>query len=138
VGRAEAGVRHHGIRQRLRPTAIAGTQRTGWPSDRAGNKHNGRVSGLEVGAHYEPSASWQLFGGYTRLFERFDFDADSRDPTGGSLEHNDPAHQVLVRSYSDLPRGFSFDAVARWVSALPRPAVPAYGDVDAPGGASRR
>jgi len=94
-----------------------------------GNKHNGRVSGLEVGAHYEPSASWQLFGGYTRLFERFDFDADSRDPTGGSLEHNDPAHQVLVRSYSDLPRGFSFDAVARWVSALPRPAVPAYGEL---------
>jgi iron complex outermembrane recepter protein len=93
------------------------------------NKSEGRVSGVEVGAHYEPWQTWQFWGGYAYLHERFTFDPDSRDQTGGSLEHNDPSHRVWLRSYSDLPGKFAFDVTYRWVGALPRPAVPSYGEL---------
>jgi iron complex outermembrane recepter protein len=93
------------------------------------NKQAGRVSGVEIAGHYEPWEAWQLWGGYAYLHERFEFDADSRDQTGGSLEHNDPSHRVWLRSYSDLPKKFAFDATFRWVGALPRPVVPAYGEL---------
>ena len=93
------------------------------------NKQAGRVSGIEIGAHYEPWAAWQVWGGYAYLHERFEFDADSRDRTGGSLEHNDPSHSVWLRSFSDLPKKFMFDATFRGVGALPRPAVPSYGEL---------
>ena len=93
------------------------------------NKSEGRVSGLEVGAHYEPWQSWQFWGGYAYLHERFTFDPDSGDRTGGTLEHNDPSHRVWLRSYSDLPGKFAFDLTYRWVGALPQPAVPSYGEL---------
>ena len=93
------------------------------------NNHSGRVSGLEVGAHVEPSPDWQLWATYAFLHERFEFDPGSRDTTGGSLEHNDPAHQARLRSFANLPGGIEFDMTMRWVGALPRPAVATYGEL---------
>ena len=93
------------------------------------NKHSGRVSGLEVEAHVEATPDWQLWATYAFLHQRFGFDSDSRDTTGGSLEHNDPSHQVRLRSFANLPGGIEFDLTARWVGALPRPAVAAYGEL---------
>jgi iron complex outermembrane receptor protein len=104
------------------------TPPTGFPIVVA-NRHEGRVGGVEVSAHFEPSVRWQIWASYTRLLERFGFEPGSRDTTGGSLEHNDPAHQVTVRSWSDLPGRVAFDATLRWVSALPRPVVPAYAEL---------
>ena len=94
-----------------------------------GNLQRGRVSGVETAVHVEPRASWQIFGGYTFLHEDFEFDPASHDPTGGSLEHNDPAHQIWLRSFSDLPGDVGFDVVYRWVAALPNPAVPSHADL---------
>ena len=91
-----------------------------------GNKHSGRVRGFEVVAQVEPLRRWQVNVNYSRLAERFSFDADSRDPTGGMSEHNDPPHQLRLRSFTDLTDRWSFDATLRWVAALPRPAVPSY------------
>ena len=93
------------------------------------NKHRGRVSGLEVGTHVEPSANWQLWASYAWLHETFSFDPDSRDQSGGSLEHNDPAHQFWVRSFSNLPGRFAFDATFKFVGALPHPEVESYGEL---------
>jgi iron complex outermembrane recepter protein len=101
------------------------TPPTGFPIV-VGNKHNGRIAGLEIGAQYDPSSRWQIQGSYSGLRETFSFDADSLDPTGGRLEHNDPPHQARLRSFSDLPGRFAFDATLRWVAALPAPVVPAY------------
>jgi len=94
-----------------------------------GNLQSGRVSGIETGVHVEPRPSWQIFGGYTYLNEQFEFDPASHDPTGGSLEHNDPAHQFWFRSFSDLPWQVGFDVVYRWVAALPNPVVPSHSDL---------
>jgi iron complex outermembrane receptor protein len=94
------------------------------------NQHEGRISGLEVSAGYQPGADWDVSGGYTYLRERFSFDPGSRDVTGGSLEHNDPSHQIWLRLGADLPGGVAFDAMLRRVSALPAPVVPAYTELN--------
>ena len=94
-----------------------------------GNKEQGRVWGVEAATTVEPVPAWQLHVSYSRLVERFTFDADSLDPTGGALEHNDPPHQFRFRSFSDLPGRVSLDLTARWVAALPKPAVPAYAEL---------
>jgi iron complex outermembrane receptor protein len=92
-----------------------------------GNKHHGRVAGVELGMQIEPTTWWHLNFNYSHLAERFGFDADSLDTTGGALEHNDPPHQFRFRSSAELPGRWSVDATYRWVDALPRPVVPAYG-----------
>jgi iron complex outermembrane receptor protein len=94
-----------------------------------GNKENARVGGVEAAVTVEPVEAWQLHVSYSRLVERFSYDADSRDPTGGALEHNDPPHQLRLRSYTDLPGHVSLDLTMRWVDALPKPAVPAYAEL---------
>ena len=94
------------------------------------NQHHGRISGLEISARYQPGTDWEVSGGYAHLRERFGFDAGSRDRTSGSLEHNDPSHQVWLRLGADLPGGLAFDAMLRRVSALPAPVVPAYTELN--------
>jgi iron complex outermembrane receptor protein len=94
-----------------------------------GNKGAGRVAGVEIGTHLSPASWWQVFGGYAWLHERFTFDADSGDATAGSLEHNDPRHQIRLRSFLDLPGQVELDLTSRWVGALPNPAVPSYGEL---------
>ena len=93
------------------------------------NKEQGRVWGVEAAVTVEPVPAWQLHVSYSRLVEHFTFDADSLDPTGGALEHNDPPHQFRFRSFSDLPGRVSLDLTARWVAALPKPAVPGYAEL---------
>ena len=94
-----------------------------------GNKHKGTVNGVELGIHYQPMMAWQLWAQYGYLHEKFSFEPGSGDPTGGSLEHNDPTHQWRVRSFADLPGQFELDVNWRWVGALPRPAVESYAEM---------
>ncbi len=93
------------------------------------NKHKGTVQGVEFAVHLEPMAAWQLWAQYGYLHEEFSFEPGSGDPTGGSLEHNDPSHQWRVRSFADLPGEFEVDINWRWVGALPRPAVDSYAEM---------
>ena len=93
------------------------------------NKMEARTSGVEISADYEPAAMVRLHGGYTYLSERFRLKPDSLDPTKGTSEHNDPAHQVWGRSNINLPHNLEADAVFRFVGALPQPVVPRYAEL---------
>jgi outer membrane receptor protein involved in Fe transport len=85
------------------------------------NKQAGRVSGLELGAHYEPRAAWQLWGGYAYLHERFEFDAD-RGSDRQQPEHN-VRRTLWLRSLSTSPKN-SISTRRSAGPALPRPVVP--------------
>jgi iron complex outermembrane receptor protein len=93
------------------------------------NKHEARTSGFELTARVDIAAPLSVSGGYALLRERFSFEPDSGDGTGGSLEHNDPAHQLWLRAAADPGAGLELDATFRWVSALPQPRVPSYGEL---------
>lgn len=95
------------------------------------NDLNGRSTGLEV-ALAAQAASWlRARGSYTRLATSTTIDDGEVDLGGGTAEFNDPAHQVSLRLYGNLPRGFEIDGFLRYVSELPHPVVPAYTELDA-------
>jgi len=91
------------------------------------NGAEGRSSGLELAATWQPAEWWRLRGGYTY------FDKELRSKPGhvattavlASLG-NDPSHQVSLHSMMELGRGFQLDLAARYVGELPDPIVPAY------------
>jgi iron complex outermembrane receptor protein len=90
------------------------------------NGLNARTAGVEATIGVQATRALQVHIGYTHLYERFSLDPDSRDPTGGTSEYNDPKNQFRLRLYTDLPASFEADAVVRYVGELPHPAVPAY------------
>jgi iron complex outermembrane receptor protein len=71
-----------------------------------------------------------LYGAYTWFHSRFTRDPDSRDPTGGASEGDDPGNRFAIRSYVDLPRGVELDAWLRYVDSLPNPFIPSYTELD--------
>lgn len=95
------------------------------------NKLNAKTYGAEVIADFQVFSRWRLRAGYDYLHRRFQFDPDSRDPTGGSAEGNDPENRFLVRSYFDLPGNLEFDTNIRFVGLRPSPQVPRYAELDA-------
>ena len=95
------------------------------------NDLNGRSKGLEFGATLQPAPWLRAHGSYTRLATSTMSDPGTVDLAGGTSEFNDPDHQAALRIYADLPRGFEFDTFSRYVSGLPHPRVPAYGELDA-------
>jgi iron complex outermembrane receptor protein len=95
------------------------------------NLLNARTSGAEFAGTVGLLGTWRLHAAYTYLHERFTFDPESRDPTGGFAEFNDPTHLVQARSSVDLPHGIEVDGVFRYVDRLPHPVVPAYSELDA-------
>jgi iron complex outermembrane recepter protein len=93
------------------------------------NNLQASTRGVEVGVDYLPAPFWQLHGAYTHLYENFQLTAESRDPSKGSNEHNDPRDQFSFRSYVDLPSSGEIDAVFRFVGALPQPTVARYSEL---------
>ena len=94
------------------------------------NKLNARTRGVELAATVQPMPTWRLHGSYTWLRKRVSFDPGSTDRTGGASEGNDPSHLVSARSYIDLPRDLSLDAMFRFVGRRPAPPVEAYAELD--------
>jgi iron complex outermembrane receptor protein len=94
-----------------------------------GNNLQATTRGVEVGVDYQPASFWQLHGAYTRLSEDFQLTTESRDPSKGSGEHNDPQDQLFMRSYLDLPARGELDAMFRFVGALPQPKVARYAEL---------
>jgi iron complex outermembrane recepter protein len=94
------------------------------------NGLRGRTTGLETELTVYPTgwmrwqASWTLFDKHLELRP------GSADPTGGVAEGNDPPHQVGVRAALNLPHHSELEGFLRRVAALPRPAVPAYTELD--------
>ena len=95
-----------------------------------GNKLTGEAYGAEFSVTSQVLDWWRLRGNYTAFDKRLELDGNSRDRTGGVQEGNDPSHMFSVHSSWDLPKQFEFDAIVRYVSRLPNPAVPSYMEMD--------
>ena len=85
-----------------------------------------RTAGVELGANIQPAKHWEIQGAYSFLSERFQLKPGSHDPTAGSSEANDPAHEFSFRSFVTLPRHTEIDATVRSIGSLPHPAIPGY------------
>ncbi len=94
------------------------------------NHLNARTYGAELQLNVQAAPGWRLFGAYTWFHKRLSFDPESRDPTGGVQEGNDPVHRFAVRSYLDLPGRVELDAWLRYVDRLPDPFIPSYTELD--------
>jgi iron complex outermembrane receptor protein len=107
----------------------ASTSPTGFPIVLANNL-SGEAYGAELSVTAQLRDWWRLHGNYTVFDKRLEMDTDSRDMTGGVSEGNDPSHMFMVHSSWDLPGRFEVDAIGRYVSRLPNPAVPSYFEMD--------
>jgi iron complex outermembrane receptor protein len=90
-----------------------------------GNRLYGETYGVETGVRYQPNDWWRLVAGYTFLAKHLHTDSGSTDPTGGTIEANDPDHQFYVRSLMDLPGHVELDTSIRYVDELTT-SVPGY------------
>jgi iron complex outermembrane receptor protein len=95
------------------------------------NELTGRSKGFELGVTAQAAPWLRAHASYTRLSTSTAVDAGAIDLGAGISEFNDPDHQATFRLYTDLPRGFELDGFLRYVSELPHPRVPAYGELDA-------
>jgi len=94
------------------------------------NEMQGRTDGIEMWSTYQPFRSWRLSAGMTALHERLSLKEGSNDTNAPGAAGRDPALTWLLRSSIDLPRQSEVDVIARHVSSLSNPAVPAYTAVD--------
>ena len=94
------------------------------------NKLEAETWGLELRSNFQPVQGWRLQAAYAWLDKDLHLDPDSRDPTRGVGEGNDPEHRASLRSLFDLPGGFELDGWLRYVSALPSPAIDDYTELD--------
>lgn len=95
------------------------------------NENRAEAWGVELSVACQVTDWWQLNGGYTYLDKNVWQKSGGMDVNRGRAEGNDPNHQFVLHSMWDLPHGFEFDVVARYVDALPAPAVPGYFTFDA-------
>ena len=95
-----------------------------------GNGVRGHTYGAELAAVYQATGRWRLRGGYTFLKKDLSLKPGSNDANGATAESDDPEHQFLVQSMTDLPGRVQVDAVLRLVDELPDPRVPGYGELD--------
>jgi iron complex outermembrane receptor protein len=95
------------------------------------NGYEGTSTGVEAWGTWRVTPVWQLFGGVTATRERWHLTPGSVDIGGLAQLGNDPAVQWNLRSALDITPQLGLDLMARRVSALPNPAVPAYTAVDA-------
>lgn len=94
------------------------------------NEMEGHGYGAETAVEIDPLDWWRVRVSYTYLEKQLSPRAGSTDTTGGAGEGNDPHHVGYVRSSWDLPQNLLLDAVLRYTSALPNPAVPGYVELD--------
>jgi iron complex outermembrane receptor protein len=96
-----------------------------------GNDMEGDTYGAEFWGSYRVADWWRLSAGFNVLEENLRFKPGSVILTGTQIAGNDPSHQVTLKSSWDLPHDVEFDIDARYIGALPNPAVPAYWGLDA-------
>ena len=95
------------------------------------NMAEGRGRGIEAWWRWQPSQRWRLSGGGVIQSVDTALAAGSRDGAAATgLANNDPRRQLFLRSYFDLSDEHQIDFSLRYNSALPRPVVPAYTELD--------
>jgi iron complex outermembrane recepter protein len=95
-----------------------------------GNGVEAHTHGAELATTWQCTRWWRLRGGYTLLKKSTEIKADSRDRNRGTVESDDPEHQVVVQSSFDLPGNIKLDTIFRYMDDLPDPYVPSYMVVD--------
>ena len=94
------------------------------------NKLEADTYGFELRANFQAATWWRWHAGYAYFEKDLRLDPDSRDPTGGLGEGNDPEHRFSLRSMIDLPGSVELDAWLRYVDRLPFPALAEYTELD--------
>lgn len=97
-----------------------------------GNQGEGSVRGVELWGVWQPAPVWRLNAGLVVQDVRARLLPGSRDTSGDSgLAANDPSHHWQLRSALDLGAHWMLDLQLRHTGVLPKPAVPAYSELEA-------
>jgi iron complex outermembrane receptor protein len=95
------------------------------------NLGEGSTRGLEFWGRWQPARDWRLSGGLVLQDIDTDLKEGSQDTSGVTgLATNDPTRYWSLRSSHDLAHNLQFDLSWRYMGDLPRPAVPAYHELD--------
>lgn len=98
------------------------------------NQISGSTTGFEIAPQIALSRWWHFNPSYSYVSSNFSAGGPTSDISGtGSVstyEKSTPKHIVFVQSKMDLPRGFEFDQMYRFVTALPAQKVGAYQTID--------
>jgi len=94
------------------------------------NELRAATFGGEASVSYQMTSWWRWTGSCTTLHKDLRLRPDSRDPTGGTPEGDDPPYQASLRASLDLPRALELDGWLRRVDRLPAPVVPGYTEAD--------
>lgn len=87
--------------------------------------------GAEISGAVQMASAWRIRGGYT-YFEKHLWSQPGHNATADVIASlgNDPRNQVVLQSMIDVGTYGRFDAVVRYVDALPNPAVDSYIAID--------
>jgi iron complex outermembrane receptor protein len=94
------------------------------------NRLRARTEGGSIAARAVPTAWLELEGNITFLSTELRPDADSRDPSRGTAEANDPDRYGFLRADLALRPDLELSASLRHVGELHAPRVPAYTELD--------
>jgi iron complex outermembrane receptor protein len=94
------------------------------------NQMQGHANGIETWGTYQAASFWRLSAGFVQLSQKLQLKPGSLDPQSALAAGRDPAQSWTLRSSMDLPYQTELDAIARHVTALSNPSVPAYLAVD--------
>jgi iron complex outermembrane receptor protein len=96
-----------------------------------GNFMRGDTYGVDAWTSWQVADWWRLSPGVTWLRERLAFKAGASTLLGVGQAADDPSSHATLTSSMSLPHHLSFDAMFRYVGALPDPSLPHYYDLDA-------
>jgi iron complex outermembrane receptor protein len=82
--------------------------------------------GGELAVSFDMNESVRLTAGYSNFRRALTSEPGTSDIFNGTLEGNDPRHQILIRTSADIGSSFEWDSMLRFVGALPAPQVPRY------------
>jgi iron complex outermembrane receptor protein len=96
------------------------------------NGLRGATYGVGISPRWDVTSWWSLKGSYSFLRMSIRPGSQSLD-TSTAVANNgsSPRHDLVFQSSFDIPKGFEFDSILRYVSALPDPSVPGYVTADA-------
>jgi iron complex outermembrane receptor protein len=97
---------------------------------RWGNLMQGRTFGIEAWGNWQLTPEWRLSPSFTWLRERFTFKPGASALLSVAQAADDPSSHAAITSSVDLPHGVTLDATARYVGALPAPAIHSYYEMD--------
>jgi iron complex outermembrane receptor protein len=91
----------------------------------------GRTYGVEAWADWQITSWWRLSPSVRTLHKDLHFKTGASGLLGLAQAGDDPSSQASIKSSLELGPRVSFDAILRYVAALPEPALKAYTELTA-------